>query len=175
MKSSGPRIPPLWFFTDQDRVPDPRAIVAALPKGLCGVVLRHDDMRLGRDIARSCRDRRNLLVVAGDWKLAHNLRAGNHLRGGRGVAGRGLVTSSVHNRVELERALRAGADAIFISPLFATASHPGQRSLGPTRGTSLATRFHGPRIALGGVTGTNLHRIPARVFSGLGGIGCFMA
>ena len=83
--------PPLWLFTDQKRLPDPCAAVARLPKGLCGVVLRHDAdperTTLGRRLAAICRQRRLVLVVAGDWRLAASLRAGLHLRGGNWPGG----------------------------------------------------------------------------------------
>src|SRR6185437_11986089 len=79
-------VPPLWLFTDSRRLPNPRPAVAKLPRGLAGVVLRHDNdpnrATLGRDLARICRVRRLLLVVAGDVHLAAALRAGVHLRGG---------------------------------------------------------------------------------------------
>ena len=82
-----PFLPPLWLFTDANRLPDPRPAVARLPKGLAGVVLRHDGApdraALGRDLARLCRARRLTLVVAGDVRLAASLRAGVHLRAGR--------------------------------------------------------------------------------------------
>ena len=81
------RLPRLWLFTDERRLADPRASVARLPRGKAGVVLRHDGYpdraALGRDLARICRERRLVLVVAGDVRLAAKLRAGVHLRAGR--------------------------------------------------------------------------------------------
>ena len=84
-------MPALWLFTDAQRLPDPRGAVARLPRGLCGVVLRHDDdpdrRALALDLARLCRRRRLVLVVAGDTRLALALGAGIHLRAGA-MAGR---------------------------------------------------------------------------------------
>ena len=58
-----------------------------LPRGLAGVVLRHDGepgrAALGRELAEICRSRRLALVVAGDVRLAAALGAGVHLRAGR--------------------------------------------------------------------------------------------
>ncbi len=77
---------PLWLFTDARRLPDPLAAAARLPRGLAGVVLRHDGepgrAALGRALARLCRRRRLALVVAGDVRLAAALGAGVHLRNG---------------------------------------------------------------------------------------------
>src|ERR1700733_7196086 len=76
-------IPRLWLFTDDKRLPDPREAVALLPRGRAGVILRHDAdperLKLGRDLARICRVRRLVLVVAGDIRLARALGAGVHL------------------------------------------------------------------------------------------------
>src|SRR4051812_14890093 len=104
-------IPRLWLFTDDRRLPDPREAVARLPRGRAGVVLRHDTHPdravLGHELARICRMRRLVLVVAGDVRLAHALSAGVHVRGGRWpgvVRSRRLITSSGHSIPELRRA-----------------------------------------------------------------------
>src|ERR1700733_1890424 len=106
--SRGRRFPTLWLFTDSNRLPDPRPSVARLPRGQAGVVFRHDDHPdravLGRDLARICRARRLVLVVAGDVRLALALRAGVHLRGGRWpgpLRANGLATSSAHSLTDL--------------------------------------------------------------------------
>ncbi|MCX7380623.1 MAG: thiamine phosphate synthase [Alphaproteobacteria bacterium] len=164
------RIPPLWLFTDASRLPDPAASVARLPAGLCGVVFRHDGdpdrAALGRRLAAICRRRRLALVVAGDWRLAAALGAGRHLRGGRGGGGAsggrdGLTTSSAHSAADLVRARRAGVQIAFLSPAFATASHPGAAGLGPPRWCGLA-RLHARGMAvaaLGGVDGRTVRRL----------------
>jgi thiamine-phosphate pyrophosphorylase len=136
--SPGRALPVLWLFTDEVRLPDPSDAVARLPRGLCGVVLRHDGVAdraaLARRLARLCRARRNLLVVAGDWRLAVALRAGVHLRGGRRQPmSRCLVnTASAHGVAELVAARRAGVALVFLSPAFATLSHPGAAGLAPS-------------------------------------------
>ncbi len=179
--------PPLWLFTDTERRADPRPLVAGLPRGLCGVVLRHDAgpgggheaaarERLGRALARLCRERRLLLAVAGDWRLAARLGAGLHLRGGRlpGLAPRWLprLTASAHDAIETERARRAGAALVFLSPLFPTASHPGGSVLGPSRWARLARRLPGRVAALGGIEGPRVRAVPRRS-GAIGGIGAF--
>jgi len=159
------REPVLWLFTDAQRVPDPLPSIAALPPGLCGVVFRHDGApdraALARRVARLCRARRLALVVAGDARLAASIGAGLHLRGGRrpGFArvARGLITSSAHDAAQVHRARRAGARILFISPTFATPSHPGGAALGPVRWSRLA-RLARPCLAyaLGGIDGQKI-------------------
>ncbi len=167
--------PVLWLFTDARRLADPLAAAMALPRGLGGVVLRHDAApgraALGRALAGVCRARGLALAVAGDWRLAAALRAGLHLRGGRRPAGaprwlRGL-TSSAHGVAEVRRARRQGALA-FLSPAFATASHPGAAGLGPCR-WGLAARRGGvanAAAALGGIDGRRVRRLPGCAAAG---------
>jgi thiamine-phosphate pyrophosphorylase len=160
------KIPPLWFFTDAARLADPLPVVAMLPRGLSGVVFRHDDapdrLALGRRVAALCRARRLALVVAGDARLAARLRAGLHLRGGqRGVLKPPrLVTASAHDAAQLLRARRAGAGLIFCSPVHVTKSHAGAPVLGPAGWRRLARLARGTSVAaLGGITGRTIRTL----------------
>jgi thiamine-phosphate pyrophosphorylase len=175
-RGAGP--PPLWLFTEPARMPDLSRAVAALPAGLCGVVFRHDHVPgraiLLREVARLCRGRRLALVVAGDSTFLPP-GAGRHLRGGRGRRSPSrLTTSSAHGRAVLIRAGRAGADLVFLSPAFATGSHPGARPLGPARWSAMARGVLLPVLALGGVSGRNVRRLP-RWAAGAGAIGALTA
>jgi thiamine-phosphate pyrophosphorylase len=176
-------IPPLWLFTDDLRRSDPLPAVARLPRGLAGVVFRHDGVAgrrdLGLRIARLCRERRLLLVVAGDVRLAARLGAGVHLRAGRWPGPvrpppNRLVTSSAHGAADLRRARLAGAGAGFLSPIFATASHPGAATLGVQRWNRLAMaarRGGFVVLALGGIDGRHVRRLPRGACAGAGAIG----
>jgi thiamine-phosphate pyrophosphorylase len=154
----------------------------ALPRGRAGVVLRHDSdpdrAALGRDLARICRARRLVLVVAGDLRLAAALGAGLHLRGGRRPGysrPRGVVTSSAHSARDLWRAARAGADLTFLSPAFGTSSHPGAAGLGPLRWGAMVQCLKRGRTrmrlgALGGVDGTSVRRLRRDACQAVGAI-----
>lgn len=178
-RRQGPHgLPVLWLFTDSDRLPDPRPAAARLPKGIAGVVLRHDlhpdRTAIGRDLARICRARRLALVVAGDVGLAAALGAGVHLRGGRwpsAARSSGVVTSSAHTMPDLRRAARNRAVLAFLSPVFPTASHPGAPALGAFRWAMLARRSGIGVAALGGVDGGLVRRLPRGVCRGVGAIG----
>jgi thiamine-phosphate pyrophosphorylase len=174
------RLPRLWLFTDSGRLPNPRASIAALPRGKAGVVLRHDGDRgrlaLGWDVARICRTRRLMLVVAGDARLAARLHAGVHLRGGHWpgpLRPRGLVSSSAHSVSDIRRARRAGASLVFLSPAFPTASHADAPALGPLRWAAMARRGGaGSAIAaLGGIDGRSVKRLPRDLCQAVGAIG----
>jgi thiamine-phosphate pyrophosphorylase len=172
-------LPVLWLFTDERRLADPLPSVARLPRGLAGVVLRHDGdphrAVLGRRLARICRVRRLALVVAGDARLAAALGAGVHLRGGHWPGQvrtrRGILTSSAHGAAELRRARRAGADLVFLSPAFRTPSHPDAVGLGPMRWSLLARAGRLPVAALGGIDHATVRRLPAGLCRGVGAIG----
>ena len=67
-------------------------------------------------------------------------------------ASRLLITAAAHGSRALRAAARAGVDAAVLSPVFATASHPDARPLGPLRFRRLADQCGVPVYALGGVT-----------------------
>ena len=163
-------------------MPDLLALVRGLPKGLCGVVFRHDAAAdraaLGAALARLCRARRIALAVAGDARVAAALQAGQHWRAGRRFwvkpHPRRWVTASAHNPREVLRARRAGAAAVFCSPVLSTASHPGARVLGGYGFRRLAA-FSGAAkaYALGGIAGRSV-RLLGKTCAGIGAIDAFL-
>ena len=178
---SGNATPILWLFTDALRMPNPLPAIRALPRGLCGVVFRHDGVPgrapLAREVAAICRDRRLLLTIAGDPRLAASLRAGVHLRRGQ-LMGRarirpGPMTASAHDAAEIRRATRQGANAIFVSPVFPTSSHPGAPSLGAVRFAALCGR-QAHVFALGGIDGASATRLPRDRGAGAGAIAALL-
>jgi thiamine-phosphate pyrophosphorylase len=155
------RLPWLVLMTDPARGGDPLAAAAALPRRAV-VVLRHDSVPQRADLAarlaRACRARGLGLSVARDARLALRLGAGLHLADGMAppllwrLHGRGLLTAAAHGPAALARARRMGADLALLSPLFATASHPGARPLGTVRFARFARGARVPVAALGGIT-----------------------
>jgi thiamine-phosphate pyrophosphorylase len=124
--------------------------LARLPRG-AGVVFRHyglplaERKRLFARVRRIARARGLVLVRAGQDRLGRE--DGTH-----NAAGRGLRTRSAHSRNDAIAAQRAGADAVFVSPVFATRSHPGASALGRVRLGLLVRGLKVPVIALGGIT-----------------------
>lgn len=180
-------LPGLVLMTDSRRLPDPLAAAARMPPG-SAVILRHydapDRKALAVRLKQVCRRRGIRLLIAGDARLAAVVGAdGLHLPEYM-VARRGpswrlwrrpgwLVTAAAHGDRALFRAARAGADAALLSPVFATASHPGERTLGPLRFTGLAVRAPLPVYALGGLDAAGARRLggaPLAGFAGIGGI-----
>ncbi|WP_370156157.1 thiamine phosphate synthase [Ferrovibrio sp.] len=169
------RLPRALLLTDTTRLPDPRAAVARLAPG-SGVILRHYDwprgrrLALARDLARLCRRRGLVLLVAGDARLA--LAAGadgvhlpqrlvHHAPGLRRRPG-WIVTAAAHDAGAVARAARAGCDAVLVSPVFPTASHPGAAGLGVVRFAALAARARAAGLSvygLGGIDAAGARRL----------------
>jgi thiamine-phosphate pyrophosphorylase len=138
------------------------AALQRLPAG-SGVVFRHYSLPqihrklLFAQVRRIARRRRLLLILAGSPRLSRAWRAdGVHgLEPGSG----GLRTAAAHNLREIRGAERAGAHLLFVSPVFATRSHPGARGLGPTRFHMLARSARQPVAALGGMNEERARRL----------------
>lgn len=148
-------VPPrLWFFTD-DRLTLEAILAAAmaLPHGSGIVVRSGDSRRLKRLLAHLmpvARRRRLVLTASG---AGHTHDVGRHIgRRGRVDGHQEAMTASAHNVPELRRASRAGAALVFVSPVFATRSHPKARPLGPLRLAALVRASRVPVVALGGMT-----------------------
>ncbi|HVY88998.1 MAG TPA: thiamine phosphate synthase [Hyphomonadaceae bacterium] len=160
---NGRALPRAWFLTDPKRTPHPERILEKLPPGL-GVIYRHYGVKerfaVGAKLARICRKRRLILLVAADPVLARRIGAdGVHwperrLRGG--LARRsGLATLSAHSVGAIRRAGQLGADAVFLSPVFASASPSAAGKLGAPTFRRMASGGSLPIYALGGVNAGN--------------------
>lgn len=66
-----------------------------------------------------------------------------------------IQLASAHNAREIAAANRKNADAVLLSPVFPTQSHPGSKTLGTMRFRTLAKLAQMPVIALGGMTHRN--------------------
>ncbi len=172
-------LPTVWLMTDP-RISNADLLraVRRLPRG-AAIVLRHyeldeTDRRTLFEEIRAIAGRRCRLLVAGDPEQARAWGADGHH--GRTPARRGkpwLHSAPVHDHRELIAAIRAGADAVLISPLFATRSHPGVLPLRAARFANLARRSNVPVIALGGVRPRHaglVRRLGAAGFAAIDGL-----
>ena len=187
-------LPPLILMTDEERLPDPVAGASRLPPG-SAVLLRHygspEREPIGEALAGIRRSRRLDLIVAAEAGLAGDLAwrlnaRGLHIPSWFAAADCGLarrevwkwrqrpgryVTAAAHDRREMERALSLGADALIVSPVFATESHPASRPLGPHGLAELIGAAPVPVYALGGITASNVARLGPVRAAGIAGIG----
>lgn len=87
------------------------------------------------------------------------------------VAGRsGLKLATAHSLKEIAAAVRARADAVLLSPVFPTRSHPGARGLGAVRFLLMARHSPVPVIALGGMTRARAARLPVQGWAAIDGL-----
>ena len=168
------RLPKIWLMTDPRLGDGLIAAVRKLPAG-SGVVFRHyqlvadERLALFQKLQRICRLRGHILVLAGpdDWSA-------DGVHGRRRFRPAQILTMPVHSLREIREAQRLGADLMFLSPVFATRSHPGARALGVMQFFKLA-RLVAPAkvIALGGMTRNKAKPLETRVCHGWAGIGAF--
>lgn len=155
-------MPDIWIVSDKRNDARLANALAQAPRG-SGLIFRHYHLEgrarkaRFRHLAGLARSRDHLVVLAGPAKLARRWGADgaygppSMVQGGPDV----LRLATAHNLREVGMAHRARADAVLLSPVFATRSHPGARMLGPVLFRLLAKHAKVPAIALGGM---NWHR-----------------
>lgn len=164
------RLPTRLFIAERSRGIDPLAIAARLPRGT-GIILRDygadDRERYAQRLAALARRQGLLLLIAGDARLAASLgAAGLHLPRRRLFARPPyrrpdwIVTAAAHDRLALRRAGDIGVDAVLVSPVFATGSHPDATPLGPHRLARLIEEASLPVYALGGIDRQTMRALP---------------
>lgn len=157
-------LPRLWLMTDERMGEALWDALARLPRG-SGVIFRHYEAQERRALferVRAVARRRGLvLLLAGSPRQAAGWRAdGVHGRSPHKRMPRPLLrTAPAHDARDVAR---VKGHAVLLSPVFATRSHPGARTLGPLRFAMLARRAFAPVIALGGMD-AQAHRRLARL------------
>jgi thiamine-phosphate pyrophosphorylase len=126
-----------------------------LPNG-AGIVFRHyslpsaDRARLAVRVAATAKEHGATLAIAADVMLAKRVGA-EQVHNPTSPAGELPFSRSVHSLEEAETAASEGATLAFISPIYATRSHPGQKPIGPELAERIARVVGVPAIALGGM------------------------
>lgn len=178
------RLPTLLLMTDRRRLADPRVAVQRLPRGAAVLVRDYDAAdraALAAALRPVCRQLGVRLLIAGDWRLAAATGAdGLHLPEWQvrrrmlpppPLRRRWLITAAAHSSAAVRRAAALGVDAVLVSPVFATASHPGAPALGAIRFARLVRLSPVPVYALGGITPRTAARLAASGAAGFAGIG----
>lgn len=177
MRARQPPLPPIWLVTDARTAPSLYASLRALPRG-AGVIFRHYHLAPAERrtafarVLRLCRTRGLVAVLSGSARMAQAWGAdgcyGPPEALASGPATLRLITA--HSLRELGRAAAARADAVLVSPVFATRSHPGGPTLGPMRFLLLAARAPVPVIALGGMRPRTARRLPGTPWAAIDGL-----
>jgi thiamine-phosphate pyrophosphorylase len=174
-------------MTDDDRLPDPLAAARALPRGSMIVARARDPRRLNelsRALLKLAHRNGLAVLVAADPMLAAHLGAdGFHLpeaRAGEAAYWRPrysamMITTSAHSLQALAHTRLLPVDAVFLSPVFATKSHPDRIALTPLRANLIARKANKPVYALGGIDARNARHLATDIFAGIAAIGALAA
>jgi len=151
-------LPDLWLLSDARNDARLEQALRTLPRG-SGFVFRHYHLspearrRRFDKLAKVARECGHAVVLSGSADEAERWGAeGLYGPPGRIGPGPALRIATAHGRAEIEAANAIGADAVMLSPVFATRSHSDAPALGPERFHALATLARMPVIALGGMT-----------------------
>ena len=169
--------PRAWLMTDERMGERLWTAIDRLPAA-SGIVFRHystpPDARtlLAGRIAEFCHRQVLTLAIAGDVGLARSIGADlvhNPTRFS------GLPFSRpVHSMAEAETAKAEGAELVFVSPVFATRSHPCREPLGVAKAAEIARAAAAPAIALGGMTALKFTQLEHEGFYGWAGIDAWL-
>jgi thiamine-phosphate pyrophosphorylase len=153
-------LPALWLLSDARNDAGLERALLRLPRG-SGFVYRHyhlpdpERFRRFRALRRIARARGHRVILADSALTAREWGADGIYGAPRSLYPRsaGLIhLATAHDMAELGLAARLGADAVLLSPVFPTRTHPGARVLGPVRFRLLARQSALPVIALGGMS-----------------------
>lgn len=152
MRRRHPDLPTAWLLTDERQGERLWTALRRLPRG-GGVIIRHQSLAPG--------ERR------------HFIRRIRQLTAGRDITvldEQREPIARVHNSAELRQALLRGPRLLFVSPLFATRTHPTWQQLPHLRAATLARLSRQPVLALGGMNARRFRQIKPLGFVGYGAI-----
>ena len=170
-------LPDVWLLSDARNDAVLAEALVTMPEG-SGFVFRHyhlppDERRERWEMLRSIvRSKNHLMVLSGDadagveWEAEGIYGPPNKL----GKRPSLLRFATAHDAREMHLANRAGADALFLSPVFPTRSHPDGRALGATHFNDLAARSSIPVIALGGMTAERARELGVQRWAAIDGL-----
>jgi thiamine-phosphate pyrophosphorylase len=176
-------LPALVLLTDDQRLPDPRAAILALPRGSLVVLRAREESRriaLAHLIVRPARERGLRWIVADDPELAARTGADGAHFPERKIAMAAhwrtrrpswLITGAAHSLGACQRAAAWGVDAVLLGPVFPTESHPARPHLGSVRVRIIARAARVAVYALGGIDAQTARRLDSACLAGLAAIG----
>ena len=170
-------LPDLWLLSDERNDAVLEDALKGLPRG-SGLIYRHyhlaDADRIARwfELLRLARAKGHAAILADSAQTAREWGADGVYGAPRALyPTRDLLTlATAHSLRDIALANRARADAVLLSPVFPTRSHPGAATLGPLRFRRLAAHAQMPVIALGGMTARTSHRLACSRWAAIDGL-----
>lgn len=180
---TGIKVPRFVLMTDDERLPDPSMLIPLLPQGAAVIVrskLPEKRDSLAQHISSICRRHHVSMLISYEQPPQILVCDGVHIpETSRSNWSRrdfwrlrpSLITTSAHSLKAAHLAGAWGADAVLLSPIAPTKSHPNGNSLGFWRGARIQRQTEIPAIALGGIDLKSVRRIFDLGFGGCAGIG----
>jgi thiamine-phosphate pyrophosphorylase len=178
-------LPALFALTDPDRTPDVVGFARGLPEG-AGLILRHFGQPAPRmasmDLATVASERKLVYLIGADPDLAAVVgakgvhwpeRMPDEAASYRRHQPERMMTIAAHGPEGLAKAKEAGADAVFLGPVFESASPSAREPLGVAQFAELVASTDLPVYALGGVTAETAKELTGTGACGIAGIGVF--
>ncbi|MEL1252039.1 thiamine phosphate synthase [Aurantiacibacter gilvus] len=171
-------LPRLWLLSDErnDGVLDARLAGFREPVGF---VYRHYHLATAERVARFF-DLQRIARRCGHLVILSDSALTAREWGADGIYGAPLSLyprrrdllqiATAHDMREIAQANRIEADAVMLSPVFPTRSHPGAPALGAARFRTLASHAQMPVIALGGMTTANASRLGWGTWAAIDGL-----
>ena len=175
----------LFVMTDSERGPHPLELIQRLPRGSVLIFRHYEEINranLAQKVVCLCRRLKILCLIAGDLKLALRIRAdGVHFPEGTlkrlgkrpNVRKNMIITAAAHSSAMVKRSENIDLDAIILSPVYITKSHPTRTPLGHLRFARICKKSKIPLIALGGIKRENIPILLYAGAFGIAGIGLF--
>lgn len=180
----GMTLPSLVYITDYN-ASDPFWVIPKLPFPTLVVIRDYNHPERSsyiKKLATICRAVQQPFLIAGAASLAIPPYArGIHLPQHQAQEATSLrqmhptwwITSSAHTQEEIEYTNTLPLDALFISPIFSTASHPTAPALGIKKFKTLIPHSKHPVYALGGITADNCSLLDSSGAYGIASIRAF--
>ena len=178
-------VPRIILMTDDDRLDDPSPIIPSLPPGSAVIIRSKSEtkrVQLAHAVSNLCQRQQVILLVSCETPPKQLIGDGVHIPEAAWTRWRRtdfwrlqprLVTTSAHNLAAARRAALRGVNAVLLSPIHPTKSHPSGKSLGIWRGAAICQHIDIPTIALGGIDQKSMSRALDLGFFGCAGIGIF--
>ncbi len=178
-----------FFFTNRKRCADLSSVIKNLPKN-SAIIFREYDLeapereKLATEIMQICRKYGHKILIGKNLELARKLRAdGVHfsdhdqlplqILNRKNLPQKFILSVACHNFLSVLKLRKLKIDAIFISPIFLTKSHPNAQPLGLQRLSRIILKTKSSIYALGGVNSQNINSLQRLGASGFGGIELF--
>ena len=170
--------PDLWLLSDERNDAALERALRNLPRG-SGFIYRHyylpPQKRIARwfDLRRIARGRDHVVILADSALTAREWGADGIYGAPRALyptTSDLLTLATAHDLGDIGLANRMRADAVLLSPVFPTRSHPNASTLGALRFRLLARQARMPVIALGGMTRSTARRLDWQRWAAIDGL-----